>query len=130
MTHDFIDQFSDALEAEKRGYLIAVHNGAQTFSKGGVHVRTNFDHWPGNLPDGRTKEHDVLLAITTCFASDGQHFTILTEEQRALIVGALDTLGTKLADYGHKWTEGEKVIFEQAVKILGAEPEEEGEKTE
>lgn len=126
MTRDFIDQFSDALDAEKRGYLVAVHNGAQAFSKGSVHVRTDFDHWPKDLPNARTPAHDVLLAIATSFQPE-ERFTILTEEQRQTLVGALDTLGTKLADYGHKWTEGEKVIFEQAVKILGAEPEEDEE---
>lgn len=35
-----------------------------------------------------------------------------------LVLGALDTLGTKLADYNHQWTEGEKEIYEQAVKII------------
>jgi hypothetical protein len=118
MTHDFIDQFSDALEAEKRGYLIAVHNGAQAFAKGGAHIRTDFEHWPDNLPDGRTKEHDVLLAITAAFAGDGQAFTILTEEQRQAVLGALDSLGTVLANYGHTWTAGERAVYEQAIEVL------------
>lgn len=43
---------------------------------------------------------------------------ILTAEELSMIRGALDSLGVVLADYDHTWTEGEKEIYEQAIKIL------------
>jgi hypothetical protein len=38
----------------------------------------------------------------------------LREEDRQLVLGALDTLGCALADHSHTWTEGEREIYEQA----------------
>jgi hypothetical protein len=40
------------------------------------------------------------------------------QEQIDLVVGALDTLGVALADHGHEWTDGERAIYEESVKIL------------
>jgi hypothetical protein len=42
-------------------------------------------------------------------------------EQLPLVLGALDTCAVGLADHGHKWTEGERTIYEQAVEILNRE---------
>lgn len=42
-------------------------------------------------------------------------------EQLPLVLGALDTCAVALADHGHKWTEGERAIYEQAVEILERE---------
>jgi hypothetical protein len=47
----------------------------------------------------------------------------INEEDRQLILGALDTLGTKLADYGHEWSEGERAIYEMAVECVRAKEE-------
>ncbi len=48
----------------------------------------------------------------------------LTNEEVSLVIGALDTLGTVLADCGHEWTDGERAVYEEAMKILGVkEPE-------
>jgi hypothetical protein len=41
-------------------------------------------------------------------------------QERYLILGALDTLGTALADHSHVWTEGERTIYEQACALCGA----------
>lgn len=43
---------------------------------------------------------------------------ILTAEELSMIRGALDSLGVVLTDYEHTWTEGEKEIYEQAIKLL------------
>lgn len=44
----------------------------------------------------------------------------INEQERQIIVGALDTLGTSLAEHGHHWTEGERALYEDACKLLGA----------
>ena len=43
----------------------------------------------------------------------------INEQERQILVGALDTLGTSLAEHGHQWTEGERTIYEDACKLLG-----------
>jgi len=47
----------------------------------------------------------------------------LDNMELALVRGALDTLGTTLADKGHTWTEGERAIYEQAVEALQPDPQ-------
>lgn len=42
-------------------------------------------------------------------------------EQLPTVLGALDTCAVLLADYDHQWTEGERVIYEQAVEIITRE---------
>jgi hypothetical protein len=42
----------------------------------------------------------------------------MTTEERALVVGALDSLGVALADHDHQWTEGERAIYEESLQIL------------
>lgn len=44
---------------------------------------------------------------------------IISDEDRDIIVGALDTIGLALVDHDHTWTEGERTIYEQACRILG-----------
>lgn len=44
----------------------------------------------------------------------------MTDEDKFLILGALDSLGTALAEYDHVWTDGEREIYEQACALLGA----------
>jgi len=39
-------------------------------------------------------------------------------EQLPLVLGALDTCAVALADHGHKWSEGERAVYEQAAEIL------------
>jgi len=58
-----------------------------------------------------------------------QHFITISGEQgvdgeaydpdKELLIGALDTLGTTLSAHGHEWTEGEREIYEQAMRSLG-----------
>lgn len=43
----------------------------------------------------------------------------LSEDDRQIVLGALDTLGCALADRSHTWTEGEREIYEQALQLLG-----------
>lgn len=82
MTQDHIDAFSDALDAEKRGYLICVHHGLG-HANSGAHIRTDFDNWPepGTSGDERaiTKEHDVLLAIAAALSDETQKFVVTRE---------------------------------------------------
>lgn len=116
MTNDFIDDFSDALEKEKRGYLVVVHC-QKTSPEAGAHVRFDLDEWP-EPKNGSAKQQDVLEAIAAAFSADDHLFTILTEEQRQNVLGALDSLGTVLAKYGHTWTDGERAIYELAVAAV------------
>ena len=44
----------------------------------------------------------------------------ISEGDRQIIVGALDSLGVALADHDHEWTVGERTIYEEAIKILTA----------
>lgn len=46
----------------------------------------------------------------------------LTEPDRQIIVGAIDTLGKALADHSHTWTAGEHTIYNSALEILGVIP--------
>lgn len=48
------------------------------------------------------------------------------DEDRLLILGALNSLGVLLSEYQHQWSAGERAIFEEACSILG-QPNEEGE---
>ena len=43
----------------------------------------------------------------------------MRSEDKDLVMGALDSLGVALAEHEHEWTEGEKEIYEQAVKLVG-----------
>lgn len=43
---------------------------------------------------------------------------MINELDQQIILGALDTLGTALADHEHEWTEGERAIYEQAVECV------------
>jgi hypothetical protein len=38
----------------------------------------------------------------------------ISESERRIILGALDSLGVALADHGHEWTVGERTIYEEA----------------
>lgn len=42
----------------------------------------------------------------------------MTQEDRDLILGALDSLAIALTEHEHEWTEGEREIYEQAVAAL------------
>lgn len=42
----------------------------------------------------------------------------LNDEDRDLIVGALDSLGIALSQHDHLWTDGEKCVYEAACEIL------------
>lgn len=80
MTLDHIDDFSDALDNEKRGYLICVHNGLE-YPNSGAHVRTDFDNWPDTgCGSSQSKSHDVLLAIAAALSVNGEHFEVIRRE--------------------------------------------------
>lgn len=79
MTRDHIDQFSDALDIEKRGYLICVHDGLDK-PRSGAFVRVNLDNWP--VPErgcgsAHSKSHDLLKAIAAALSEGGEHFEIV-----------------------------------------------------
>lgn len=42
----------------------------------------------------------------------------MSEEDKNIILGALDSLAVKLSDYSHVWTEGERCIYEEAIRII------------
>ena len=46
----------------------------------------------------------------------------ISEGDRQIIVGALDSLGVALADHDHEWTVGERTIYEEAINVLTASP--------
>ena len=48
---------------------------------------------------------------------------ILTDEDRDLIAGALDGLAVALSTHDHEWTEGERAIYEEALRVIGADPD-------
>lgn len=78
MTRDHIDQFSEALDTEKRGYLIIVHDGLH-HPKSGAHIRFDLDNWPEPGTGDKTaksKSHDILLAIAAALSEDGEKFTV------------------------------------------------------
>ena len=45
----------------------------------------------------------------------------MTDDDRKLVLGALDSLAVALADHGHKWSDGERTIYDQAVAIVRGE---------
>lgn len=48
----------------------------------------------------------------------------MSDEDKQLILGALDSLGVALAGHHHVWTDGERAIYEEAVQLLGVKLEE------
>ena len=56
-------------------------------------------------------------------STTGTTVMTLTEENRQLILGALDSLGTALVSHGHEWSEGERTIYEMAVECVCAKEE-------
>lgn len=44
--------------------------------------------------------------------------TAMSADDRNLILGALDSLATALTEHGHEWTDGERTIYEEAVRLL------------
>lgn len=79
MTQDHIDAFSDALDKEKRGYVIMVHHGLH-LPVSGAHIRTDFDNWPetgsGDVT-AKSKEHDALLCLAAALSSERERFEIV-----------------------------------------------------
>ena len=63
------------------------------------------------------------MAIAAGIGDDSEEYSVLSREQRQTVLGALDTLGTLLADDNHPWTEGERAIYEEATRLLGAQAE-------
>ena len=47
----------------------------------------------------------------------------ISESDRQLVLGALDSLAVTLAHYDHEWTVGERTIYDGALKILTASAE-------
>jgi hypothetical protein len=47
----------------------------------------------------------------------------ISESDRQLVLGALDSLMVTLADYDHEWTVGERTIYDETLKILTASAE-------
>jgi hypothetical protein len=47
----------------------------------------------------------------------------ISESDRQLVLGALDSLTVTLADYDHEWTVGARTIYGEALKILTASAE-------
>ena len=47
----------------------------------------------------------------------------ISESDRQLVLGALDSLAVTLADYDHGWVVGERTICDEALKILTASAE-------
>jgi hypothetical protein len=47
----------------------------------------------------------------------------ISESDRQLVLGALDSLTVTLADYDHEWTVGERTIYDEALEILTASAE-------
>ena len=77
MTRDHIDAFSDALDTEKRGYLLCVHNGCD-YPYSGAHIRTDLDNWPTpGCGSEKSKAHDVLLAIAAALSDNGERFEVV-----------------------------------------------------
>lgn len=73
MTQDLVDDFSEALDREKRGYLICVHAGLDKPASG-CHVRTELKNWPEPAQAdnrSRSKAHDMLLAIAVALSEEG-----------------------------------------------------------
>src|SRR5712692_8282540 len=44
----------------------------------------------------------------------------ISEGNRQIVLGALDSLGVALADHDHQWTVGERTIYEEAINVLTA----------
>jgi hypothetical protein len=44
----------------------------------------------------------------------------ISEADRQIVIGALDSLGVALAEHGHEWSTGERTIYEEAIKLLTA----------
>lgn len=42
----------------------------------------------------------------------------LSREDIHIIIGALNSLGIALVEYNHIWTNGQRSIYEEAIKIL------------
>lgn len=47
-----------------------------------------------------------------------QTFVQIPADDVSLVIGALNSLGTALADHRHQWTDGERCIYELATEIL------------
>ncbi len=47
----------------------------------------------------------------------------ISESDRQLVLGALDSLALTLADYEDEWTVGERTIYDEALKIPTASAE-------
>lgn len=44
----------------------------------------------------------------------------ISEDDRQIVIGALNSLGVALANHGHEWTVGERTIYEEAINVLTA----------
>lgn len=116
MTQDFLDDFSEQMDKEKRAYVIMVMRQSAPF---GIHIRTEFEHWPEH--NYLTKEDDAIRALQCALSPDG---LFLTSVQRQSILGMLDMLGCALADHKHTWTDGERASYEQTLETLTGKKEE------
>ena len=42
----------------------------------------------------------------------------ISEQDRLMVLGALDSLAVGLTEHEHQWTEGERTIYEMSVEAL------------
>lgn len=49
------------------------------------------------------------------------------EADKHIILGAIDSLGMALVAHNHKWSTGERAIYEEATKVLGVKLDPKGE---
>ena len=47
----------------------------------------------------------------------------ISESDRQLVLGTLDSLALTLGDYDHEWPVGQRTIYDEALKILTASAE-------
>ena len=45
----------------------------------------------------------------------------IKDEDAMLVLGALDSLAVALSEHNHKWSDGERTIYEQAAAIVCGE---------
>jgi hypothetical protein len=43
---------------------------------------------------------------------------MISDADRQIVIGALDSLGVALVEHDHNWTVGERAIYEEAIKIV------------
>ena len=106
MTSDHIETFSEAMDAERRAYVVLIRGRDKS-----AYIRDELDHWPPRA--GMSKHRDALNALAAAFSSNGERLTVLAGDDLQTAATAIETLRYLLEQRGEQLNEREAALYKR-----------------